>query len=123
MYRRIPQPRAVEVGGEAEFARRGANGNDRILRPDDAAMAVVRVLHLHERRCRQGQHGLVARLGVAADILRGEAPGCPDFSELHPGVRRRPAGFVPDGMRLAAYKDVVARTGEHAQRHLVGHRA
>ena len=46
-----------------------------------------------------------------------------DLVDLHAGVRRRAAGLVPAGMRLARRDHLVARPREHAQRHLVGHRA
>ena len=44
-----------------------------------------------------------------------------DFGELHPGVRPARAGLVPDGVAVPADQDVVARSGEGAQRDLIGH--
>ena len=103
------------------FPRAPADAHHLVLREDDTAAAVVGVLDLHQRRRRK--HRQAARLDRGFELVRGEQPAPSDLDQLHAGVGRGAAGLVPAGVRLAAGDDLVARPRQHAQRHLVGHRA
>ena len=120
--RRVPQPRAVEEGGDAALARRRADALGLVLR--------------RRRRRRRGCACSRSRPASSADRCRGprglqrgdelvggEHAAGADLGELHAGVGRRAAGLVPHRVALAADDHVVAGPRQHAQRDLVGHRA
>ena len=103
----VPQPRAVQKGGQAQFARRRADALHLGLRHHHAAGAVVGVLHLDQRG--GGEDREVARLDRGAQLVGAEAPALPDLVDLHAGIGRRAARLVPGGMRFAAGHHLVAR--------------
>ena len=97
---RVPQARAVEEGRDAARARQRADAHDLVLREDDAAAAVVRVLDLDQRRRRIDRQA--ARLDRGLELGDVEHAARADLDQLHAGVGRRAAGLVPAGVRLAA---------------------
>ena len=117
--RRVQQARAVEVGGDAVLARRGADAPQLGGVPDHAPGAVLGVLDLDERRRREDE--VAARLDRRDQLGGGEEPARPDLRELHARVRGAGAGLVPHGVRLATDDDLVAGVGQELQRELVGH--
>src|SRR4030095_12439406 len=92
-----------------------------VLVDDDSARAVMRVLHLDERR-RRIQH-VIALFDRLDEFAGRETPGTADLRELHTRVRAAAAHLVPYRVALAADDDVVAGTRERAQRDLVRHGA
>ena len=123
LHRGVPQARAVEIGGELARARRRTRGLDLRQRPNDAAVAVVRVLDLQQGCGGQRHTCVVARLGVAAHIVGSKETIDADFGELHTRIRGRAAGFVPHRVCFGADQHIVPRARQHAQRDLIGHRA
>ena len=59
-HRGVEQPRAVEIGGDAQLARLGADRHDIRLGKHDSAAAIVRVFHRHQRGRRERRCGLSA---------------------------------------------------------------
>jgi hypothetical protein len=101
--------------------RHAANRERVLLRENDAAAAIVRVLDLHQGG-RRIEH-VAARLEGVCQIQGREQTTPTHDGELHAGVGGGGAGFVPDGVALVADDDVVAGLRQRAQRHLVRHRA
>src|SRR5205814_160429 len=106
--------RAVAKRGKPPLASRRADTRRVALIDDDAAGAVVRVLHLHDRR-RWIQH-VIARLDRGDELVCREAATRADLGELHAGVGGAATRFMPDGVRLAADDDVVAGARQRAKR-------
>ena len=84
--RGVEQPRAVEIAGEPEFARRGTDRLDLLLRKHYAAAAIVGVLDRDQRRRRKDD--MPRRLIGRAQIRGGEQAAAADRSELHSGICR-----------------------------------
>jgi hypothetical protein len=80
----------------------------------------VRVLDFDQRR-RRKQH-VPARLARREELLGGERALLTNFGHLNAGIGRGRARLVPYGVALAADDDIVTRTRQHLERHLVRHR-
>ena len=120
-HRGVPDARAVEKRRDPRARAAVQTASTTSCGTTTPPRAVVRVLDLDEGRRRIEQ--VTSRLVGVNELVRREDAAGADLGELHTGVRRAAAGLVPDGVALAADDHVVARTGERAQRHLVGHRA
>ena len=117
----VEQPRAVEIGGNARLARRGANPNRIGLREHDPAPEIMRVLDRDEPGRRQ--HDMPRPLQRGPEFRRAKEAAPSDGRELHAGIGRAGTGFVPDHMGVFAEDHLVARPCQQLQRDLVRHRA
>ena len=108
-YVAMSSPRAAAHTSEASVERH-----------DHAARTVVCVLDLDQ--CGRRKEWVPARLARREEFLGGERALLANFGHLNAGVGRGRARLVPHGVALAAHDDVVTRTRQHLERHLVRHR-
>ena len=119
--RRVEEPRAVQVDGEAELARRRDDLVQLVERPHAPARGVVRVLEREDRRALVCH--LRARLCRGAHLLRREPAAIAGQPERHqPGVGGRAAVLVDDDVRVLLRDQDVARPRVQLERDLVRHR-
>ena len=110
--RGVEQPGAIEIARHPELARGRADRDGVLLREDDPAAAIVGVLDRDQGRRRE--HDVTRRLVGGAKIVGGEQPALSDSSELHAGIGRPGARFMPDDMRLVTEHHLVAGPRQHS---------